>query len=498
MVSIERYTVPEKEELLEKSTQSSVTSSKSKKKKSKSKKMAFGKGRSTDAGSISSGQTKKTTATTLTVRQSNVMSSLLAPTKSASTSNTNKSVADPPTNNKKPPLPTTKAVVQKKSTPPPAPAAPAPTASTKTTTHDPTSFYAPDAPLPTARQLAKVLCRIVDDEAYTRNDASLALQRLHQWALKQDVKFGNNLVSIGVIQLVLFFVEDHLQDAKAIGSALLLLEALTTPLDDYESKAVTNMRAKVSQNIVEGGGIELLLKAFAYHGLPEQTETALGEKSLLDAELEKEKDSLWNTLSSVFACDGNENDPLGIACNAIMGPADPRLARNHMDASKRAIDTAILCMKVLSQVVPHASGAIPDKSAVILTTVIDTIPKLKVDGTNKTPAFVKQEQEALVSSVMSCLVAAVKLADEKVLKQNKATAKEVVDVTVQIMRDYPSHPQIVCDGCLVLQGVCPYLSKMERKRYGVVAALGAVVASDSMTDRKVKEIADGILEEMFQ
>ena len=424
--------------------------------------------------------------------------SSLVPTRSAATSNS-KSVADPPTSAaapKKPPLATSRAAVQKRNTPPP-PASPSTTA-TSTNSHDPTAFYAPDAPLPTARQLAKVLCRIVDDEAYTRNDASVALQRLHQWALKQDVKFGNNLVSIGVIQLVLFFVEDHLQDAKAISSALLLLEALTTPLDDYESKAVSNMRAKVSLNIVEGGGIELLLKAFAYHGLPEQTETALQEKSLLDAEIEKEKDSLWNTLSSVFACDGNENDPLGIACNAIMGPPDPRLSRSQVDASKRAIDTAILCMKVLSRVVPYASGAIPDKNAAILTTVIDTLPKLKVDPANKSPAFVKQEQEALVSSVMSCLVAAVKLAEEKVLKQNKATAKQVVDVAVQIMREYPSHPQIVCDGCLALQGVCPHLSKMERKRYGVVAALGVVVASDSMTDRKVKEIADGILEEMFQ
>jgi hypothetical protein len=38
--------------------------------------------------------------------------------------------------------------------------------------------------------------------------------------LKQDVKFGNSLVSIGVVQLVIFFVEDHMQDAKAISSNL--------------------------------------------------------------------------------------------------------------------------------------------------------------------------------------------------------------------------------------------------------------------------------------
>jgi hypothetical protein len=477
MVSIERYSVPDPQQEFPEKNSKMVGKTKS------------------DAGSISSGQTKKTTATTLTVRQSNVINSLVPATKSSSISKS----SDPPTSSEnfnKPSL-STSSKSTKSSSSSSSSSNNNNESTPKPTTQDPTAFYAPEAPLPTARQLAKVLCRIVDDEAYTRNDASVALQRLHQWALKQDVKFGNNLVSIGVVQLVLFFVEDHMQDAKAISSALLLLEALTTPLDEYESKAISNIRAKVSHNIVEGGGIELLLKAFAFHGLPEQKDTALEQKLVLDKDIHKEQDSLWNTLSSMLKCDEN-NDPLTMACGVLAG-SDPRFSRNFFGGSpKRATDTAVLCMKVLTQVVPHSAGAIPDRSAAILTTVVDIIPKLKVDGSNKTPSFAKQEQEALVSSVMSCLVSSVKLANEKVLNQNKATAKQTVEVTVQIMREYPSHPQIVCDGCLILKGVCPHLTKTERKRYGVVAALGAVVASNTMMDRKVKEIADAILEEQFQ
>lgn len=121
-------------------------------------------------------------------------------------------------------------------------------------------FDAPDAPLPNSRQLSKILCRVIDDDAYTKSDSLLALHRVHQWALRQDVVFGNSLVSVGGIPNVLWFVQEHEKDPKTVADALVLLEALTTPLDDNESQPLKNMRQRISQCIVEEHGIELLLR----------------------------------------------------------------------------------------------------------------------------------------------------------------------------------------------------------------------------------------------
>jgi hypothetical protein len=467
-----------------------------------------------DAQSTSSGQTRQTTSTTLTVRQSNVMSAIQSPVPS-SKSFANKG-ADPPS---KPPLASKSNNNNngKGKATPSAPPASAAIVDAEKGNNSPiaatTAFYAPDAPLPTARQLSKVMCRIVDNDAYTKSDALVALQRLHQWALKQDINFGNAIVGIGGIQHVLFFVEDHQNDAKTIASALLLLEALTTPLDDYESKALTNMRNKISQSIVDGDGIELLMKAFEYHGLPEQPLSNEESTRAMNGTKSSDQDSLWNTFSSIWNCEHatvvvNENtnpsssiDSLVMNTCGVLSGTDPTLSRNRSfsSPSKKATDTAILCMKVLAKVVPSAAGASPDKSAAILATLVDAIPRLVALDKTAT-SFAKQEQEALIASIMSCLVSAVKLSKNTVLKnaKNNSVSKQVIDVTVKMMREFPHHPQIVCDGCLVLQGVCPHLQKSERKRYGVVAALGAVVASDNMMDKKVKEIADAILEEQFK
>jgi hypothetical protein len=301
---------------------------------------------------------------------------------------------------------------------------------------------------------------------------------------------------------VLFFVEDHQTDANTIASALLLLQALTTPLDANESTALTNMRQKVSQTIVDGQGIELLLRAFEYHGLPDQSRSADANRG---------RDSFWSTLSNMWNCDNgkpvDENtnplasvDRLVNACGALSGHDHPSLRSLTLsNSTKSAIETAILCMQILAKVVPCAAGAVPDKSGDILTALVNAIPKLMTPEKGSR-SLNKKEQQALIASIMSCLASAVKHTESTVLKNtsNNAMSKQVIDITVKMMREFPQHSQIVCDGCLILQGVCPHLKKSDRKRYGVVAALGAVVASDNLMDPKVKEIADAILEEQFK
>ncbi|KAG7341576.1 hypothetical protein IV203_023529 [Nitzschia inconspicua] len=453
-----------------------------------------------DTASMSSGQTRQTTATALTVRKSNVMRVNQPSATKAS---------DPPL---KPPL-------SSKTKGDSAASSPSSTASKglvpaekNSNVAATSSFFVPGAPLPSARQLSKVMCRVVDNDAYTKSDAMVALKRLHDWALKQDVNFGNALVGIGGIQHVLFFIEDHQTDAKTISSALLLLKALTTPVDEYESMAMTNTRQKISQSLVDGQGIELLLKTFQCHAMPERrlsNDPPAGSTAM--KELHEGHDSLWNSFSSIWNCengdivmDENAHPTASIdylvmhTCGAFGGTNSAMSdGRSMFSPSREAIDTAILCMNVVSNIIPSSAGLTPDKSSAVLSTLLDAIPLLVASSSNSLP---KPEKESLVGSIMACLVSTVNLAQNTILKNsnNNAMSKQVIDVTVKMMREFPHHSQIVCDGCLVLQGVCHHLQKSERKRYGVIAALGAVVASDDVIDKKVKEIADAILEEQFK
>ena len=110
----------------------------------------------------------------------------------------------------------------------------------------------------------------------------------------------------------------------------------------------------------------------------------------------------------------------------------------------------------------------------------------------------RKQREALLASVMKCLVATCAVASKDTfVDSNCAKSKQIVLCTNDVMRRFNSHPSMNRDGCLILQRVCKHLPKSERKRLGVVASLGSVVASESI-DQDVKDIADEILEEQFK
>ena len=129
-------------------------------------------------------------------------------------------------------------------------------------------------------------------------------------------------------------------------------------------------------------------------------------------------------------------------------------------------------------------------------TLCDAIPILLAE--HKANPGDRKEREALIASVMKCLVATCAVASkETFLDSNNAKSKQIVLCTNNVMKAFPSHKGMNRDGCLVLQRVCKHLPKSERKRLGVVASLGSVVASESI-DQDVKDIADEILEEQFK
>ena len=385
-------------------------------------------------------------------------------------------------------------------------------------------------PLPTARELSKVLCRIVDDEAYTEHDAEIALATLHHWALKQNVAFGNHFADVGGLQQVLFFVEDRIDDYKSIASALLLLETLCKPMalqagggalalvaepTIYESKVLANMRTKIGKCIVDVGGVQLMLQTFRYHALPAHARAKGGGNAAIDStsrvvttstlssssftskesDESSSSDGLWSVVKTLMVSDQTMDDicPM-LVCGGTAGPKGPLpgIVRNQK------INTARRSMEVLVLLIPHVIGVDKTAPGKILETLCDAVPVLLDERNNEQDNTNGKQYEALIASLSTCLVATCSVASNETMTNSKlAKAKQVAAVTNLMMRTFRTHHGINRDGCLVLQKVCRHLPKSERKRLGVVAALGNVVASESI-DQDVIDIADEILEEQFK
>lgn len=400
-----------------------------------------------------------------------------------------------------------------------------------------------DRPLPSPRELSKVLCRIIDDEAYTEEESKVALKTLSFWASKQDVPFGNGFADVGGLQQVLFFIEDNMEDCQRIAPALETMETLCKPLHGtlsstqavasaylYESKALSNMRTKIGKCIVDLGGVDMMILIFKRHALERQHQ----QQTKQEANSNKSSSSLsslavWSVWNSVMPSDSNSTsnthekdeydvDDEPVVSNACMVCAEtilgcgspPNLSEAELglETTIQRINTARHSMEVLVLLIPHVIGVDKNAPGKILEALCEAVPVLLVDNVarsynnkenNENSSInLQAEYEALIASLLTCLVATSAIAStESLAGSNLQRAKELVSVTNSTMRMFPSHHGINRDGCLVLAKVCRHLPRSERKRLGVVASLGSVVASASI-DQDVKDIADEILEEQFK
>ena len=100
---------------------------------------------------------------------------------------------------------------------------------------------------PTTRQLAKLLCRVADDDVYTRSTALQALRQLESWgvcpcpatltAAKSSPAAASDylqdLVEVGGIPIVVQFLQDAVvaEDQKCLSRSLSVLAAWLRPID---------------------------------------------------------------------------------------------------------------------------------------------------------------------------------------------------------------------------------------------------------------------------
>jgi hypothetical protein len=308
--------------------------------------------------------------------------------------------------------------------------------------------------------------------------------------------------------------------------AFWLMETLCRPLQGasatiYESKALSNMRAKIGKCIVDVGGVHLMLRTFQYHALPSKSATTGSDgsssshlrKSLTSTGGDSDKENsggdfgVWKGFKLMLKQNyGITEEIMANPCTALSDPmlcigpeANLQVADIDDDLVILKVDTSRHSMDVLALLIPHVVGVDKTAPGKILQTLCDAIPILINEmGSKSGDEKVHKVYEQLLASVLKCLVSTSAVASKDTFTGTQCQkAKLVVGVTNKIMKEFPSHQGMNRDGCIVLQKVCRHLPKADRKRLGVVAALGTIVASESI-DQDVKDIADEILEEQFK
>lgn len=307
------------------------------------------------------------------------------------------------------------------------------------------------APLPTQRALSKFMCRIIDGDAYNQSNAIAALRQVEEWATQDGESggFANDFVDLGGVMVTLHFLEDNISHGQSVQASLAALTALV------KSGSPTG---KVEETVVAHSGVELLIRAFDVH-FRAGTVTQAPE----------EEEGLWASIRGMLQA---SEMPTVISDGLRLAADDDDEEGSKVDSSNEA---AIMAIEALRRVLPYAPAAQAGKVVEAMSGIAE---ELSGHG------------DRLCTAVTDCLVDSVK-------KSEIRDPWEITRVTLQIMKQYPDHDTIIKNGCLVLQSACARLSKEDRGKIGVVAMLGSILASDTMS-AEVKAYADNLLEQLMK
>jgi len=112
---------------------------------------------------------------------------------------------------------------------------------------------------PTYEELSKELCKIVDTDHYSRNDAIQALSNICQWGGYSDDKaFLSDFLELGGIQRVLIYLKNNKGDPTCVAMAAKVIMACTYRGPAHQSFDVAK---DIVEAFVKRDGIQILLLA---------------------------------------------------------------------------------------------------------------------------------------------------------------------------------------------------------------------------------------------
>ena len=118
--------------------------------------------------------------------------------------------------------------------------------------------------LPTFDKLAKELCKIVDTDHYSRDDAKRALANISRWGYAGDDDNSDNSIflsdfsELGGIQRVLLFLQHNQNDPSCVMVAMKVIMACTHRPFNHPNFSITN---EITRSFIMRNGIDIVLVA---------------------------------------------------------------------------------------------------------------------------------------------------------------------------------------------------------------------------------------------
>lgn len=426
--------------------------------------------------------------------------------------------------------------------------------------------------LPDNRSLCRMMCRIVDGDAYTENRAVQTVRKLGRIAEGASalatvdahgdtdhdtgVEFFHHLADVGAILTLLHWTEDHMAMAECLQPALHTLYQLTRhaekgnvkDYDDHEECQALVVHSKTDSRkrqlseshnvlvaqVVQHRGVALFQRAWKVliQTPQDQAGCSSGEATLdqhvarATASGQEKPSSTWQWFRGIV------RDPTTLlthACVPVLegtslvvektvGGCVPNVARTTTTSKQMNVDSSIVettacadALQELAKLLAVVAPFINDSSISLglLTPLCDAMPKLStVSGDDPSDlaklwmhclwSVVNVSLRVVVSSTSVCKIEDEVTEEDREMEEeegnNNDDAHRVTRATVLLMQLYPTTHE---DGCCILQRSCPLLTREERKKLGVVAAIGSVLAASGAEEKfhsaAVKTICDEIL-----
>lgn len=349
--------------------------------------------------------------------------------------------------------------------------------------------------LPGAASLAKILCRIVDSDSYTIDRSARTLQQLTQWLQSKAAKeqFFIDLSHLGCTRKVLLFLEEHFNSKAEMVYTSLALQTLAalTEVKQQDDAAVAESKCHMARMLVQQDASTVLLRLLDTYVLEEANKVGSASDQAW---------TVWTALTSQLP-----------TCNpAILTEAitscNPQDSMNSPASTNTECE--LLTLQILAHLAPFTSTT--EQRVVVVGKLCLVLERHNKDGHMEALVACLQCLEAMVApcqgksavvqgdtnkdSITTSTTTTTSILRKKSNISAKTTAKRVTQVTVAALQKHDSNAPINQLGVRILQSNNVFLTRAERKKLGVVAVLGGILANDTLPEA-VKSAADALLEE---
>jgi hypothetical protein len=347
--------------------------------------------------------------------------------------------------------------------------------------------------VPTAQELSKALCRIVDDETYQwEKDGLAVLKKLYVWAEnntptvpEEKSAYYKHFLLYGVCPKILDFLQHHEDDVRCITSVAKLIMMIVFEANRQDSTKV--YAGKIAKEFVINGGIGIFLNIIDdvatgenflhYATAIEKCWTAIRNVICMNTAIASMKrEEQLQVLDSALKClVATQNQEEGIANirRKVIRVIDTLLRNNFFMPQNKDLKERKVVSYCLASLVTR-----------------DEEDDENDDGVNE---IVWADDEDAVASTLSICFAC---SQDKKDIVTASDEEKMISLSVFALKEFPSNSTIQSVALPLLEGSFSKVSTTTMEESNVLVGIASVLKSNTV-NAAVKEEARRILKKMY-